>query len=143
MLFFINRSFCVQASGHKVDGFHPAFQGKRFFVILFECLQLTDGCELFSHPSLLSFRSWSLTPLWQSWRSSWRKSPSSLHKWVSKRRPEDASAGLQTLDSHVLSLFRNRRGIPQLRCGQGTAPRGRLRCVHHRPLFHLNDQLSW
>lgn len=32
----------------------------------------------------LSSRSWSPTPLWQSWRSSWRKVPSSPHKWVSK-----------------------------------------------------------
>lgn len=32
----------------------------------------------------LSSRSWSPTPLWQSWRSSWRKAPSSHHKWVSK-----------------------------------------------------------
>lgn len=36
------------------------------------------------HKLFFTFRRWSLTPLWPSWRNSWRRAPSSRRKSVSK-----------------------------------------------------------
>lgn len=101
-------NLCVQTSGHKVDGFHATFQGNDF-----GGLQLTDGCQFHLFTCASSFsRRWSPTPLWQSWRSSWRKAPSSLRKLVSKFRPEGVFVSLQMSTMVIFTLKKPQRDSP-------------------------------
>lgn len=141
VLFFLGLfsffNLCVQTSGHKVDGFHATFQGKWFWGVAanrwmsvpsFPHVALPFPGDDLQHLSGRVGEAAEGKPLQAS--ASW---------WVNANLMVSLSA---CKCQRSFLLLRNRRGIPQLWRGQGTAPRGRVWCLHHRPLFHLNDQLS-
>lgn len=76
-------------------------------------LQLTGGCQFHLLTCASSFsRRWSPTPLWQSWRSSWRKAPSSLPKLVGKCRPDGVFVSLQMSTMVIFTVKKPPRDSP-------------------------------
>lgn len=76
-------------------------------------LQLTDWCQFHLFTCASSFsRRWSPTPLWQSWRSSWRNAPSSLRKLVSECRPDGAFVSLQMSTMVIFTIKKPQRDSP-------------------------------